>query len=144
MTRLILVLSAALTVAAATPIQPGKWVTTVTILDVAMPGTPPQVAAAIKGHPTTVSACVTPADAAKGPRAAIEKTNGRCRYTDYTMSGGRISSTMVCSQPGGAMTVHAIGSYTPTSVSVEGTGMMTGARAMTIHTRTVGRRVGGC
>lgn len=51
----------------ATVITPGKWVTTVEIVDVKMPGAPPGVAAAMKGRPTTVSTCITPEQAPGSP-----------------------------------------------------------------------------
>ncbi|WP_337128868.1 hypothetical protein, partial [Staphylococcus aureus] len=73
---LLLLLPLPLLAAAATPIQPGKWRTTVTVVDMTMPGMPPGVAAMMKRKPTVVTACVTPADAAAGPRRVIEKTNG--------------------------------------------------------------------
>lgn len=60
------------------------------------------------------------------------------------MAGGRITSTMVCTRPGGNMTVVSQGSYTPTSYAVAGAAKMTGRAAMTMTTRTSGRRVGRC
>lgn len=139
---LALLLPAPVLSGAATPIQPGRWQTTVTILDAKVPGAPPQVAAMLRGRPTVVTHCITPAQAAAGPRAAIERSNNRCRFTDYSMTGGRLRSTMVCAQPGGQMTFRSAGTYTPVSMQMEGTG--TGGNAMTMRTRTVSRRVGGC
>ena len=141
MRRFLIVLPIGLLAAAATPIQPGRWQTSVQITDVksSIPGM-----AAMMGRPTTVSACVTPAQAAAGPRAAIENTNGRCRYSSYAVANGRINSVMACSRPGGTMTVRSSGSYTPTMIEVNGIAAMTGGMAMTMRTHTISRRVGGC
>lgn len=136
--------AALLTVAAATPIQPGKWTTTVTILDMTMANGPPGLGVILRGHPTSMSSCITPAQAAQGPHAAVERSGGNCRYTSFSMAAGRIQSTMVCNQGGGAMTMRATGTYTPTSMSMEATGRSTGPNAMTMRSRTVSRRTGGC
>ncbi|CAN5333839.1 hypothetical protein BH09PSE4_BH09PSE4_07540 [soil metagenome] len=142
MTRLLFLLAAMLLVGATTPIQPGKWQTTVTIVDVQ--GGMPGMAAMMKGRPTVVSACVSPVDAARGPRAAIEKTNGACHYISYAVSGGRISSVMQCVRPGGTMTVRSSGSYSPAMIDVHGVATMTGGMAMTLKTHTISKRIGGC
>ena len=144
MSKSALLLVLLLPAAAATPIQPGRWETTVTIVDMKMPGAPPQVAAMLRGRPTKGSSCITPAQAAAGPRAAMERSNNRCRFTDYSMAGGRLRSSMVCAQPGGSMTFRSTGTYTPTSMTMEGVGTGTGGNAVTMRTRTVSRRLGPC
>jgi hypothetical protein len=53
--------------ASALPIQPRKWQTVVTIADMQIPDAAPGTAAAMRAHPTTVTACVTPQQAADGP-----------------------------------------------------------------------------
>ncbi|WP_375392989.1 DUF3617 domain-containing protein [uncultured Sphingomonas sp.] len=139
MLRPLPLLPVLLAAGAATPILPGRWVTTTTVLDASMPGAPPQVAAMMKGRPTTVTSCIAPADAANGPRALAEKSNGRCSYTQFSMAAGRLNTAMSCK---GDMTARLTGSYTPTSLSLDGT--MTGAGGMIVKMHTEGRRVGAC
>ncbi|MES2059383.1 MAG: DUF3617 domain-containing protein [Pseudomonadota bacterium] len=145
MNRLLVCLPFALLISAAPgpQIQPGKWETRIEILDVKMPGGPPGVAAAMKGKPRVVTACVTPEQAAQGPRDAM-KADPKCKFSRYSMANGRISSQLVCIRPRGTMTMTSQGSYTPTSYSTIGQGVMTGKAAMTITTRTNGRRLGPC
>ncbi|WP_425230530.1 DUF3617 domain-containing protein [Sphingomonas sp.] len=126
------------------PIQPGRWTTTLTITDIHVPGALPRIAAMMRGHPTTVSACVTPAQAAAGPRAVADRSGGRCRYTSFTMSGGHIEGSMVCAQPGSTMTMHSTGSYTPTSMTMDASGQATGRSPMTMRSHAVSRRTGAC
>lgn len=139
MARALLLLPVLLAAGGATPILPGKWVTTTTVLAASMPGAPPQVTAMMKGRPTTVTSCITPADAANGPRTLAEKSNGRCSYTQFSMAAGRLNTAMSCK---GGMTARSAGSYTPTSLSLDGT--MTGAGGMIVKMHTEGRRVGAC
>ncbi|MES1974124.1 MAG: DUF3617 domain-containing protein [Pseudomonadota bacterium] len=127
------------------PIQPGKWQTTVTILDVQMPSAPPGVSAGIRGQPPQVAtACVTPQQAAAGPRTVLQASRGKCQYTNFSAIGGRLNAVMTCGFASGAMTVTSNGTYTATSLDLNGTSVMSGKMRMTMRTHTIGRRIGGC
>ena len=114
---LLLILPAA---TSSLPIQPGKWQSTVTILDMQSAHMPPGVGAAMRTHPTTVTACVTAAQAADGPRAVLQGSHGKCRYTSFNASGGHLNAVMVCAFGSGTMTVTSNGSYTATTLDVSG------------------------
>lgn len=142
----IMVSVALLGIAAAPPeqiVQPGKWENRVEILSVDIKGAPPGVAAAMKGRPMIVTSCITPKQAEAGPQAAMNADKA-CRFVRYAAAGGRIASELVCNRPTGTMRVVSQGTYTPTSYAVSGTGVMSGRMAMTMRTRTSGRRLGGC
>jgi len=126
------------------PIQPGKWQSTVTILDMQSPHLPPGVAAGMRAHPTTVTACITAAQAADGPRAVLQGSNGKCRYTSFNATGGRFNSVMVCTFASGSITATSNGTYTPTTLDVSGSSVMTGRMQTTSKTHTSARRVGAC
>jgi len=126
------------------PIQPGKWQSTVTILEMQSPNMPRGVGAAMRSHPTTVNACVTAAQAANGPRAVLQGSNGKCRYTTFNATGGHLSAVMVCAFGSGTMTVTSNGTYTATTMDVSGSSVTTGRMQMTSKTHTSGRRVGSC
>ena len=112
---------AALPAIAGAQVTPGQWQTTATVESVEMPGAPPQIAQMMRGRmgggPHVMSYCITPEQAAQGPKEMF-KNNPSCRFTSFSMSGGKISTEMVCSQNGGTMTARATGSYTPTSFDV--------------------------
>lgn len=147
MARLTMMASVALLGIAAAPpgpiIQPGKWENRVEILDVQMKGAPPGLAAAMKGRPMVVTSCITPKQAEAGPQAAMNADKA-CHFTRYSAAGGRIATELVCNRPAGTMRMTSQGSYTPTSYSVSGSGVMSGRVSMTMKSRTTGRRLGGC
>lgn len=138
---LLLILPAA---TSSLPIQPGKWQSTVTILDMQSSRMPPGVGAAMRAHPTIVTACVTAAQAAEGPRAVLQKSNGKCRYTSFNATGGRLNAVMVCSFASGTMTMTSNGTYTATTMDLSGSSVTTGRMQMTTRTHTSGRRLGAC
>lgn len=124
-------------------VSPGKWTTTVTMIDVQMAGAPPAVAQAMKGRPTTMSHCITPEQARRGVRGAMRQGSG-CRFTEFVAAGGRVSSRMVCERPGGSMIVVSTGTYTPTGYDMISKMTGTGRMTMTMTSRTTGRRTGPC
>ncbi len=142
--RTALFLAALLLPAAAfAQVQPGQWEIVTTVSAVDMPGAPPFVANMMKGKPIKISHCLTPQDAAKGPQELM-KTNKECRFTRYSMAGGKLDSVMVCNQNGGTMTATSSGTMTPTGFTTSGRTVMTGPQAMTMTATSVGRRTGEC
>lgn len=129
--------------AGAQAIKPGMWQTTSTVTSVDMPGAPPQVAAMMKGHPTTIKHCVTPEEAAKDPRALM-RTNTSCKVQAFSMTGGKLNSTMVCRQAGGTLTVNTVGTYTPIGYTATAHMVMTGAGAMTMTANVSSKLIGAC
>ena len=147
MNRLLAVAPALLLLPAAgpsLPIQPGKWQSTVTILDMQSPNLPPRVGQSMRARPTTLTACVTAAQAADGPRAVLQGSNGKCHYTSFNATGGRFNSVMVCAFVSGTMTVSSTGSYTATTMDVSGSTVSTGRMQMRSKTHTSARRISGC
>ena len=132
-----------LTAAGDVAITPGKWTTTVEILDIAMAGAPPGVAAAMKGRPMTTTYCVTPEQARLGVRGALKPETG-CRFTQFAAVGGRIQSRMTCNRPTGTMTAVSSGTYTPGAYAMSSTMTGTGRMAMNMKSRATGRRIGPC
>ena len=124
------------------PIQPGRWAQTVVITDVQ--GGPPGFAQMMRGHSTSVSTCITPQDAAAGPRAAIEHSGGNCRFTRYGFANGRIAGSMTCSTPASTTTTETSGSYTPVAMDIVGRSVTTGRMAMRVTTHVTGHRTGAC
>ncbi|WP_174291338.1 DUF3617 domain-containing protein [Sphingomonas bacterium] len=126
------------------PVKPGKWETTATIDEASMPGMPAFLTKRMIGHATTVSQCITPEQAANGPRAMMENSNGKCHYTEFNATGGKFNATMACEMPSGTMTSTASGTYTATTLDLTSSGTMTGPRAMTTKSHSSGHYVGPC
>lgn len=128
---------------ASAQITPGKWDIVTTMSSIDMPGAPPGIAAMMKGRPTKVSHCITPEEATRGPQEML-KARKECRFTRYTMAGGKFDSVMTCQQNGATMTAASTGSFTATGFTTTSRTVMTGAHAMTMTATSVGKRVGDC
>jgi hypothetical protein len=129
--------------AQAGPIQPGLWEITSKVETINMPSAPPAVAQAMRGRPTTVRNCVTPEQAAQGPREMM-KADKSCSFTRYNLTGGVFDSEVVCKRPTGTMTASSTGRYTPTSFAARSRMNGTGKMAMTMTASMTGKRIGPC
>ena len=125
-------------------VRPGKWETTVTILDMDMPGVPAGILAMMRKKPTTFTTCVTPEQAAAGPKSVLQNTKGKCHYTRFNAVGGKFDAAMECSAGSGTMTTVSSGTYTDTTMDVTGSGTMTGPRGMSTKSHSIGRYIGPC
>jgi len=128
---------------AAAPILPGLWETTVTVTSVDMPNAPPSVVKMMRGHKTVVKHCATAKDVAQGPQEML-KSSKACHFTRYAMTGGHLSSEMVCSQRGMTTTARSEGRFTPVSFDVTSSAEMSGAQHMRMTTTMSARRLGDC
>ena len=131
-------------------VRPGKWVTSITIDEINIPGMPPEFAAKMKQQKVAardVESCLTP-EQAKQPKggmfAGIDKS---CRYERFAMKGGKIEAAMRCTQNQTVQTMTMTGNYTPErydmnlSSEVGGTGPQSGT---TMKMKVAARRVGEC
>ena len=131
------------TTAAALGMQPGKWETTITTTEVS--GTGLGGAARPKPGPMTVSACVTPDQAKKGPGEMLKNAKADCTIKNSTFAGGRIESEANCKMQRGTMSVKSSGTYSPTEVSYDSElALDMGPVHAVTKTHTVSRRVGDC
>ena len=130
--------------------QPGLYQAKVDIKQLAMPGLPPQVVAAMKSKmiDKPLTFCLTLEDAAKGVQAMKEQMGkGQCQFTRFNAAGGTIDSEMTCNA-GGQGEMHAVahGTYTETgsvtSSSVDVAMGPTGKMHMEQVTTTT--RIGDC
>ena len=134
--------------AASLHMQPGKWETTITTLETKTTGLPAGMPAGMtppKPAPQTITACVTPDQAAKGPGEMLKNAKVDCTITNSTFAGGKIASDASCKLPNGSMTMKMTGSFTPTEVSYDTDATVSaGPVNATTKTHTVSRRVGEC
>ena len=94
-------------------VRPGKWSSTVSILEMDMAGMPPEMAARLKGEltkPRTVEACLT-AEEVDHPERMLAQVPPSCRYQHYKMDGGTIDGKMSCDGPMGKQEMTVQGTY---------------------------------
>lgn len=134
--------------AASLNMQPGKWETTITTLETKTSGLPAGAPAGMtppKPGPQTITACVTPDMASKGPGEMLKNAKADCTIKNNTYTSGKIASEASCKLPNGTMTVNTTGSYSPTEVTYDTESTMSaGPINATTKTHTVSRRVGEC
>lgn len=129
--------------AASLGLQPGKWETTITVIDAK--GLGPDV----KSGPQKISTCITPEQAAKGPgdmlKGAMSKAKIDCTIKSSSFAGGKVSSEASCKLPTGAMNMKVDGTYSPTDVSYDTETTLNSGPVNTVtRTHTVAHRVGDC
>ena len=79
-------------------VRPGKWSSTVSVLEMNSPGMPPEMQAEMKarlGQPRTVEACLT-AEQVDNPERMLGNVPATCKYQRYTMGNGKMNGTMRC------------------------------------------------
>jgi hypothetical protein len=133
-------------------IDPGRWETKVSLLDVEIPGMPPQMAQQMKQQMAkmqehTYASCLTEADVRKPKEDFFAGKNNECRYDHFTMSGGKIDAALRCAgKPSGAMTMTINGGYSRDSyeatLAMDASGGPEGGMKMRSHSEA--RRVGAC
>jgi Protein of unknown function (DUF3617) len=138
----MLMLGLASAASAQSPVTPGKWQTVTTVESMTVPGMPPELAKSMTGKPLRAAICITPEQAAAGPRDVIGKSNGACRYRSFAAAAGRITAVMECKAgSAGTQTIAIAGSYGPSFYDIRS--KMSGS-AMQSTSRTVGKRLGPC
>jgi len=132
-------------------VRPGKWVSSVTIEDVAMPGLPPEAVQHLKdqmvANSQSTTTCLTP-EQAKKPDAQLFVRGEKCRYDHFKMGNGKIDAEMHCAQ--GAMTqvTQMTGTYSPDAYAMHmtssGRGGPSGEGNMSMKMKVEAKRVGDC
>ena len=138
-----------------TMVRPGKWSSTVAILEMNSPGMPPEMQAMMKqriGQPRTVEACLT-ADQVDNPERMIGAVPASCRYDRYTMGNGKMNGKMRCETNGMVQEMSVAGTYSDDSYSLTidnktsaPAGMVAGqpAGVMAMKMKVDSRRLGEC
>lgn len=130
-------------------VRPGKWVSTVSVEEMTMPGMPPEAAAQMKkmiGQTHTSESCLTPEEA-KQPKTDFFGGNDECRYDHFTMGHGKIDAAMRCTRSGTTQVMQMNGTYSPDTYAmhmksnVEGGGPGAG---VSMQMKVDAKRVGDC
>ncbi len=132
--------------------RPGKWEMTVQTLSVDIPG----LEGAMKQQMTemmlkkvqTHTSCITKKQAESPPAEVIARSQGRCKYENFQMDGGRIEGTLVCPAQGmgGAMKMRVAGTFDDESFAIDNDMEATAPNgpAMKIKAKSSGKRIGDC
>lgn len=133
---------------AAARIDAGQWEVTTEVVrlvgkDKGAPAfkTPP-------GTKSSISKCVSEADAAKPPAELFAGAADKCEYRDFYMRNGRVNAAFSCRRPGleGEIMTRVNGSFTATTL--EGTTdidtYLVTDGDVEVAAKIAGRRVGAC
>ena len=134
-----------------TMIEPGKWQSKTIIEEMNIPGIPAQYAAQAKASMAArrnqeSSHCIKPGDVKK-PKEDFFGADKSCKYDHFIMGGGKIDVAMVCHEEESTNKMTILGSYTPTSYSIDTS--MTGSGGhegvgMSMKAHVDAQRVGEC
>lgn len=134
--------------------EPGKYRTTMKIIDVSIPGMDPARAAQMKNMfgatGKTTEFCLSKADADKGFEELNKRAaQGDCTYDNFNAGGGRIDARMTC-RTGRGMTMayemHGTFSSTGSQMSMKSDAAMAGmpGKGMHIEAEVKNERIGDC
>lgn len=130
-------------------VSPGRWESTMTMIEMTMPGIPPEAAQQMKGmmgKPRTFTSCLTPEEAKKPKEDFFSGGDGGCRYEHFTMSGGKIDAAMKCADQGAMRTMTMKGTYSPDHyrMAMAATGGSGPAAGMSMKMEMDAKRTGEC
>jgi hypothetical protein len=132
--------------AMASSIQPGQYRTTVTMLEMNIPGVS---SSNINMAPTTTEDCVTTSDVSEFTEGSmVDADSGEtCTQNSMNTAGGQIHGQATCTGENGTRTMQIDGTYTSNHVEMEisSTSTMPGVTGqMTSRMRMVTDRIGDC
>lgn len=133
-----------------TLVKPGKWVSTVTIQEMNVPGMLSEFAARMKervAQAREYESCLTPEQAKKPKEDFFAGVDKSCRYDHFEMAGGKIDATMHCNREGMSQTMTMAGSYSDEHYDMQMSSTMQGAGpagGMAMKMRVDSKRVGEC
>jgi len=134
-------------------VDPGRWETKVSMLDIEVPGMPPQMAQQMKQtmgklQDNTYATCLTDADVKKPKEDFFAGKNRNCRYDHFTMSGGKIDAALNCPGRGSeSMAMTITGSYSRDSYEATMAMDVSGGprgQGMKMRSHSESHRVGAC
>lgn len=130
--------------------QPGQYRVTMEVLEVDIPGAPPEAVKMMRDMMGGQSHeyCLTQEDVDKGfEEMARQSQDGECSFERFDMDGGDLDAKMVCTQAGQGsvtMTLTGTGSATRSDMDMLMEGNMTGMGKSTIHMKAKHERIGDC
>ena len=104
--------------------NPGRWESTIRVVDVKAPNMPPQTVAMMKSMfgngGKSVASCLSKEEAAKPNAAFFNNAEKSCTFDHYTLGGGKLDATMRCGAGAGRKAdVTMKGDYAPDHFSID-------------------------
>lgn len=128
--------------------EAGQYRASIEVLEVDIPGAPPQVAEMMKSSmsSTTSEFCLTEEQAARGFEEMAQQGQEDCTYDKFEVDGGSIDAAMTCKQAGNEvkMTVVGTGGRTSSEMTMTMTGDFAGMGEGTMKMKTSQERIGDC
>jgi hypothetical protein len=135
---------------AASGIKPraGRWEATTQLDKIEVPGMTPQMRAAMEkgmAQKNSFASCLTQAQADKPEAGFFQSKDNRCKFDNFSMSGGKIDAKMRCNEADGQHTMTMAGTYTPESYNIHmDMNGKEGGQAVSMSLSTKANRVGEC
>lgn len=131
-------------------VSPGKWQQTASLLEMDVPGMPPQVAEAMKkavGTSQVHETCLTEEQAKRPKEDFFTGAEKNCRYEHFKWGGGKVDMKIVCTEPQATKTMEMTGTYERNSyqmaMAMRGQGAQPG-QTMNMKMRVDAKRIGEC
>lgn len=136
-------------------VSPGKWSSTVSVLEMNNPAMPAEMQAMMKqriGQAQTVEACLT-AEEVDNPERMLGQIPASCRYDRYTMANGKMDGKLRCETNGLKQEMSVAGTYSKDQYSITidnkttmPAGAMPGGQAgtMSMKMKVDSKRLGDC
>jgi len=129
-------------------IRPGKWLSSMTIEEMNMPGMPPEAAEQMQrmlAQSQSSESCLT-AEQVKQPKEEFFSGNENCRYDHFRMGGGKIDAAMRCQASGSTQLMQMTGNYSPDSYEMRMQSKVEGGpgEGMTMRMKVEAKRTGEC
>ncbi len=128
-------------------LHPGKWETKQEIGGVADANLDAGSKAEIRKSSAAIDQCL-PAEESRQPDANFFAggDDGECKYSHFSMQGGRLEAAMTCTVTPGTIAMSLKGSYTPTSYALDATATQSGTGIATTSTsaKLTGTWLGAC
>ena len=129
--------------------EAGKYAVTMTMVNVDIPGAPPEMVDAMGSMMnTSTEFCLTEEEASKGFEEALsEGQDDSCTIERFDLDGGKIDMAMTCSPPeGGTMQVAMTGDVSPTrtQINIVSKGNLPPTGEASIEMNMAQERIGDC
>ncbi len=130
--------------------QPGQYRSTTELLEVDLPGAPPEVVAMMRStmSGTSTEYCLTQNEVENGFEEMMRQSQeGDCEFQRFNLDGGDFDAAMTCSVPQGgemSMVMDGTGSRTGSDTKMTMTGNIPGLGESKMVMRVQAERIGDC
>lgn len=130
--------------------DPGQYRSTTQLVDVEMPGAPPEMVDMMRANMSnrTSEFCLTEEEVNEGFEAMAKRSqDGDCTFSKFDVDGGDIDAEMSCSMPQGSdmrMTMQGTGTPTSSDMTMTMEGELPGMGNAKMTMKVTNERIGDC